>query len=312
MLMHVWYIILFVLYLLNIISHTIGFSLLVKVYRNGSRTPEELFLMTLSISDVLKNVLRVLIIAPVGTFIGKTAGQYIGIILNVGVFLVYILNLFYILIDKFLQVYLHTKYSLYVSVKRTKYLLITTWCFVVVICATCMVYYGKTHFEFENLTTMDVYLSIDVCFFLLACFIYSYIFFKYKQARRPLSQSSRYKSQHIQQHVFCKSRFTVSVLITLSYVILNTIPDIIGSIYRFFNNDVPYKGTSWPIAVVCFICYAISDLLDSWAYIFLHLPVRKFLRRKFRDLIGRSFETQKRNLSISSAVIVSNEMTTQF
>ena len=310
-------IILFIFYLLNILSHAIGFSLLVKLYRNGERTSQEVFLMTLSITAILRSISLILLYetpanTSLRTFIGKPGNIYVGIIVTVGIYFVYTLNLVYILINKFLQVYLHLRYPLYVTIGRTKCLISTTWCVAIGVCAVCMVYM-VTRAQYQNIALIYIYLAIDLCLILFACYIYSYIFLKYKNTRRPPACPSRSQYRHRNIFViFYQSRFTVSALLILSYIVFTTIPDIISCIYRF--NNKTFKDEKWIVTVVCLISYTTSDIVDSWVYIFVHAPVRKLLRKHLRCLLRTRFErTQKdRSFSSTSAVVFANEIITQF
>lgn len=298
-------------YTFTIVNHFIGITLLFKIFQHGRRAAQEMFLLLLSITAITRSIFSLCSVAQRNHFHTKhsnftytiwsysshlklpgtsTAPHYrqlhpkssfvppmavIDIIIAVGVFLTYILNIVYILIDKFLQVYLHMRYMMYVDVQGATYLQFAT-CVSASLATILFIFLNKTRYHLQRIYLMYFYLCIDVLVILLACFIYIYIFGKYRESRCPPHQHSQLKVKRVSStKVFLRSRFTVSAFLVLSYVIFMALPDAVTFVlFLKYKNDWHMR---W-LWLTCCVFYALSDFFDAVIYIFMYPPVRKVLR----------------------------------
>lgn len=313
-----WLILLFTFYILNILSHTFGFCLLFKIYRDGKRTPQEIFLMNLGLSAIIRSILLILLHgspsnSSLNTFIGTPADIcviYAGIVMTVGVYFLYILTLLYILYDKFLQIHHHMVYPIYINENKAKTLILCTWLLLAIVCTVCMILLKRETTDLQNIILSYVYLSTDACVIIHASVIYYYIFRKYKKAKKPpvtIYGLSQMKTQSTFV-VFLKSSFVMSFFLIISFILFSTVPDVISTVYRF-PKGIHNKDKKNLMTVICFISYVASDILDSWVYIFAHAPVRQILC-KWRYALY--LEAKQRSNTTVPTTIVRNDDVTRF
>ena len=124
----------FILVLTNIIANGIGAVLLITHHRNNNNNPQAIYLINLSILQVLLNLIEMLERIPemishtmeLSSFWNNV--QHYGTIVNLtGVWLARYLTIVYVTIDRFFMVRLGFKYQEYFQPKVAKYLVLVTW-----------------------------------------------------------------------------------------------------------------------------------------------------------------------------------------
>ena len=279
-------VVLLILNILNTLLHILGIYLLICVIRNGTETAEKLYLINLSTCEALMNFLeasrRITSLIPLSPGANKIIdeiNQYVLIVMFTGISFVFYLDMIYLTFDKLLDIVLNIKYHLYWDVFKAKRLIKGTWVIGVSLSITIALLYRFTNYDWEGAFFKCFYPTLEFGFIVLAFVTYSFIFYKYKETRRaPLIAGTRYQQKKESYfRIFRRSRFYISVLIILNFLVFMVIPDLI---YLFVG--IIYGHATETLSISCWISYAVSNLLDLWIYTFLQVSVRKLLLRKLK------------------------------
>ena len=277
---------------INVVLHTLGLYLLFCL---PTKKVQQWLLISLSVSELLKNILIQVIILPhilnVATETWETQVYvYLTFFYDYGVTGLYYLTMYFITFDRLLKIHLSNSYSSYCNVQRVKYLLLAIGCFCFFVSVVLSVAYfvsgggeGTTmqYFVFTRYTEAEfvVYAHpcLDILFLLLATVTYYKIFKTYMRSQRRVSRQSLATKKKAQS--MCKkmaqSTFSVPILLILSFIFFAVVPDLISSYYEISKQDVPYS-----VEMVCYLMFLLSDLCDVGIYIFMQRPVRSLLLKK--------------------------------
>ena len=203
---------------------------------------------------------------------------YILIFMFTGISFVYYCDMIYLTLDRLLDIVLNIRYRLFWNEMRARMLLLATWILGICLSVTISLLCYFINFNWEDAFFTYFYPTLEFSFIVLAFVTYSFIFHKYKQTRgAPKVVGSRYNTRRRGSTVetFRNSRFYISVLIILTFLVFMVVPDL-----TYFFVGVIYGNTSDTLAVCCWISYAVSNLLDAWIYIFLQPSVRRLMWKK--------------------------------
>ena len=290
-----------VLDIFNIVINSFACYLLVTIYKNGTGTVEQLYLINLCVTELASCVFILLEempdIFPMSDevhMIFKKVDNYLYIIIYI-LFCEYYLNMIYISVDRFLDIYLNIKYPSYWNEKKTKYLIIFTWVITTALCVTVSVLYKYTTFDYEVIFTKYIHSVLNFGFCALVTCIYSYIFHAYKKTRAaptenrnsdvPRSHSVHNLCQSIQRsyEIFRDSRFYIAVLLVLSFLLFMVVPNLVYLFYGLPNNN------KHDIKDTAKIFYQISFISNAWIYCFVVRRVRTELRKVFLSCRSHTF-----------------------
>ena len=191
---------LIILTFVNIICHSIGLYLLKHVKKNGSENVQHIYIKNLSITELLLNIVvladRVSHLIPRSTGISYTIREfryYCLIFMFTGMVLVYYLIMYYIMLDKMVEIHLNIKYHIYWSESKAKLLVKATCLLGVLTSFSFSLAYGIRKYQFEVIFIIIVYPVLNFVFVILASVMYAFIFYKFKQSR--IQPTSRVRSR---------------------------------------------------------------------------------------------------------------------
>ena len=227
-------IILLLLNLLNTFLHTTGFDLLFHLYKEGNQEVQILFLINLSLIEGFVNITG--FISQITFFYIETSTianeiyTYIRIIHATGMAFIYLMAIIYITVDKWLEILLNIKYSLYVNERRVKYLLTATWLIGLLFNIGLSVAVGVFKIDYENIKAELIkfyYPTFDFIFIIVLIACNAYIFRQFKQTRAMPHQQQTSATAAVHQStflVFRKSKFFIPSLLTFTFVsfVINT------------------------------------------------------------------------------------------
>lgn len=297
----------------NLIIHGIGTWLLYCTYRLGPRSPQSLFLMNLALNVFIKNifllVLDFLIICYYSSEMTHTeyAFWYINVFFVSGIMYNYVLSMFYITADRLLHITLHMKYRIYFTIRKTKALIATTW----VICLSLSVALTLVHhFEYDAMEMVEHQLKMKIYFVyipsvlliiytIFAIITYVMMFLAY--ARSQIETKGRRGSLY---KVYVHSRFSISVLLIGSFLVLMVIPSLIRSGFILSQDNITSFSKEFTLYLK--ISSRLSDLVDGVIYIFLQPSVRKVFCVKLSCLFrGRFFVSSSQKQKNTSMIFSS-------
>ena len=278
--------------------HVLGCYLLTCQYRNGLQNTQQLFLINLSVSEGALNFLQLLTnhvdptssglinnlkagnisttnhvhrlsssdISSSPSTVATMIRHYIKTVRGYGFTTMYFLTMIYLTFDKLLDIYLNIRYHLFWNERRTKKLIVVTWCITLTSAILVSVAYHFTGFNDHETLDLYVYPTLDVIFLFIASLTYVFIFHKYKKSRIPpvpmnINQSAVRLSTF---KVFQKSRFYIPVLLITSFIIFVAIPDFIQM--AFVAKGFTHDGHD-----------SVHELRILWAMSFLIDAIRAFL-----------------------------------
>ena len=218
----------------------------------------------------------------------------------VGISLVFYFDMVYITLDKLLEILLNIKYPLYWNKRRTKILLLVTWCVSGVVVVVVSLLHAYLDFEWEVYAFKYCFPVLNFVFIVVACSSYSFIFYKFRQTRTPRKVGKRetddsllpdgriskekYGAVKTDKGVFQlirRSRFFMIFLLIVTFLMFIVVPDLTYLFVHVINNK-----HSKNLEIACWILYAVGNLADCYIYIFLQPPVRKLLIKKISSRLS--------------------------
>lgn len=299
---------------INFMLHSTGCYLLICLYKNGSSSTQQLFLINLSVIIALRNLLiiPVLILDLVphneeSEFIQDGGNGYIieithKILRNMiatTVFFLYYMSMYYLTLDRLLAVCLHFRYSTLCTIGRVKLLLLVTWFigFGLIICLSILSSNGIISSDY---TPYDyyAYLSLALGFIILAIFTYGILFHSFRKSLELRTRSSlattvtatRLNSTSNIYAVFRQSNFYISILLITNFVVFLVAPDLLY-LFDGLRNKFSQPDDNL-VEYIVVTMYVISDLIDAYIYIFIKKNVRDLLEEKLK-VLRRLFVRQK-------------------
>ena len=285
-------IILLFLCIINIFLHILGIYLLTSIKKINKNTVQHLVIVNLSISEVCICVIRLVnIVTRLGLdwcdydkrIIGE-ADHYFQTIIFTLLSFTYYFSILLITVDRLLACCLTVRYPIYLDVHKAKRVLIGISVIGVLIYVTTEVSYQITGNELTDSIYLYFYIPFDGIFVITAVFTYSVMFHRYKESVKRRSRIRSISITRIKRistfQIFHKSKFYVSALLVLTFVMFNVTADLI---YLFAVKVMRVRSEIIVNAIR--ISYMVSFLADGLVYIFLQPFVRRLLFQKIR--LGR-------------------------
>ena len=273
-------IILLLMNTMNIILHTTGSSLLITLYKNGKDSVRHLLIINLSLIEAIMSFVGVMITVSEMIFHengawSNTFDKYVSILRNTGLIFLYITSMYFITVDRLLEIHLNIKYSLYCNDMNSKLLLISTWIVGIAITITVIILTLLTEFEYEKPLYFYFFSPLTVGFVVLAIAVYISIFRKFRASRRrkPSGDNKNIKAESIWT-VFKKSKFFIPTLLIGTFIVFVTVP---GSVYNYVVFIL--KRQRYVVGAILLISHSVSLAVDAITYVFLQNDVRRLLRR---------------------------------
>ena len=266
-------------YIICIILHCIGIRLLIKakVKPNSQR----LITVNLALAEILQSLMNLYLIvmgiAKLNASLGKMGYT------ETFVFLVatYIkrCTMLYMTIDRFLDVKLNIKYSIYFTNKKVISILIAIWIIVITgAMISCLVAgFSKSVDLVDTIQATEIYryLALDIIITLIAVLVYTYL---YKLARK-VAHSIQQQSANANSIYRTKSKFRVPAMIVFSYALSTLTIFILMKIFiKFCKNNICSKWTTLLSAT----CILMNFYSDVFIYVFLQRDVRKLWKAIFK------------------------------
>ena len=275
---------------LNLILHSIGTFLLIKIYRNYKETIEMLHLINLSVTELLGSIIILLDegaeliystidIPPNVIILLKEVDSYLYIVIYV-IFCVYYMGMIYIIFDKLMVVLLNLRYPVYWNGTKSRYLLSITWLAAVMICVTICIACKFGSFNYQVFFTEYLSPIFNFSFVIFAVCTYVYLFHKYRQTRMVPFHDRRRMRKEDRQNMwqdFRNSRFYISVLLIISFLIFIVIPDLIYLFHGWAGKERSHAAKD-----AIKVSFQLSFVSDAVIHILMQPDVRMFCLRTIR------------------------------
>ena len=323
--------VLMVLYITNIVLHSIGLYLLHCLRKSGDGDVQLVYIMNLStvelVISVLNLILNMLYMFPYHDTAAlirmKQTNEYLTIVIHTMLSFVFYMCMILITLDKMLEVWLNIRYSIYCNAMKAKYLMYFTWVIGFIIFVIIITTYLLLEFPYHKFNVY-CFLIFDFSFITIAVVSYSSIFYKYKETRmHPSGNRNNGQSRRSLLKIFLNSRFYISILLIASFILFMIVPDLIYVFVLIQNGLRKHAiGTAFQdhihknaLEQVVSLLYTISFLCDGTIYILMQTNVRRLLWRKLRMMrfVRRVFpktEAKLRTRREADISIIINSTTT--
>ena len=272
-------------YLVPITLHLIGLYLLHATRWAHSNKIQRLYLVNLSIAEIVRGVLKFLY-PMILIWTGDSrngAAFYLWMIQTSGGFLWYILVMVQLTVDRFLEVYLNLRYQIYCTEERTKIGLIvsaalSTIIAIIMCCRLDVDDFDVTHY----ILSLYFWPATEITFLLVASFTYTYLFIKIRANRQKVkrllqqfprertpTQAELNRGRNLQK---IKKHFYLPSFLILSFILFWIVPDMTEFFLMLCNKPVP-SMTSLYVN----ISYSLAMTIDALIYVFASAPVRNHL-----------------------------------
>ena len=285
------YSLLLILNVLNVVLHTVGTYALLVLYRNTQDRPQRLLLINHSFCESVRHFLDVIIVIlhlvslpqqHVLTYIRF----FLEMIAETGICVVEYLAMVYITLNKLFEILLNVKYRDYWNERKTKTLVLSTWCVGLLICVLSTATSILTSYDIDVIFHQLVYPLCDFVFIAVALVTLISILQKYNKRRRKLLlQKYVHNKKRLDSATFrmfvgrgmqAKRNFAVPVVLIVIFLVLLIVPDM-----TYFLVGVVNKSKQSDLLVTCIlILNAIASQIDACVYLFFLPDVRKLLNRR--------------------------------
>ena len=308
-----YYVHLFLL-LVNVVLHSICSLLLAYTYQNERpRKTQPLYLLNLSISELLRNSVNFSI--DTYMFISKPDelfyATYITFVWVVELTFVlpYLAAMFLLTGDRLAACLLGIQYNIKCTVFRAKATILTTWIFSVLVVPSAYyaVYIGYGYREFSSTVEMFRYIWAALIQLHMIFAIVSYIimFTVFVRSRRRTNSDQQ---QSLLQ-LFAHSKFYVAILLISTFIVMQGIPALFFIYYtQFSNSNNGLVISNWRLFVYYAITVTLSDTTDAMIYVFLYNPIRNLLQTKLRVLFSPCLHLWNRTLTEVSLLQLNNRI----
>lgn len=273
--------------LMTIVTHGLGILLLQNVYKNEDQKPEIIYLINLSISEILfmfTDILRTpftnfVEFSPRITSVVEETQEYVAIYGGFGIISAWYLSMLHLTLDRLLDVLLNIKYSLFCYPERTKLVIRITWFITSTFGVTMCLLHRFVNFDSMRILVKFVFPCFDFIFIIIAIVTYGIIFHKYRHSRTPPTKSSIYStsSRVSITDTFRASRFNLPLCLIVTFIFFITIPDFLYS----FGVANYQMGTN-VVDEICEVSIVLGCCSDGLIYIFLSPSVKRLLMKKLR------------------------------
>ena len=278
-----------ILLLANLFIQSVGLHLLTSVQADDGNDAQLIYITNLCVVEliitviwIVKGTFSVISFSLFGTVSATITkiNEYVAIVTCAILWFNIYMSMHYIIIDKLLQVILNIKYPTHCNVKNARSVVTATWVAGIFACACIAIPYEIVEVNYEEINSM-FYISFGVVFMIFGIGAYSFIFYRYIQARFDPCQRRilSFRRQSL-FHVFKHSRFAISVLLMTSFVLFVIIPDVLigfAGIVKTRDNgmlDIHF--------VLLLALHQFSFICDGYIYIFMQPEVRRLFSRKLR------------------------------
>lgn len=272
-------IIFMLLYLINVISHSLALHLLTCLKRNGMKNVDFIYQTNLCVINLM--MFAIGLARYIFIRISKNGEQFdrinnhLFIIVTFLFVLVYMMTKVFILLNKLFEIKLNILYPIYWNNNKTKISILMIWTFAFIGIAITTISYHFRIFSFKLIYPVYILVPVTAVYILVAVSSTAYIFYKYNKLRLlPCVYVKRQVTVSFWA-VFLRSRFFIPILLTGTFTLFNLIPLVIVAYINVTNPKDDF------ITVVK-RCILISILFDSIG-VFLDRNVKRFVRKKIRD-----------------------------
>lgn len=272
----------------NILLHGLGFCFLLLLYKKGQRSSQRIYLLNLSLVELLQNLLRLLVHSIVlqrmlqsHNTIGKV-GQCILNVTNSGMYYLCFMSVLLLTGDRLLCV--GFKYAKAWSIEKCINILKCTWTFNVMISVAMVLftYFYLDNIElsrrFDYILTVYIPTTLFITFLVFAVVTYSIMFSQFFTSSR-VTQRNRTASQSSIMYTFSQSKFFMSLIIITAFLVLMVIPGLIATIKILHGKPLE----RW-YQIYLNISVTLNDTADGLIYVFFQPDVKRLLITKIGEL----------------------------
>lgn len=273
--------------------HGVGVILLLSYHRRGIKKAQNIFIINLSICELLISSTDFVIRLPevLLEVYDETFGafqDYMLIFLYSGVSFVYYLDMIFITLDRLLSILLSIRYRVHCTNSRAKRLIQVTWVIGLLFSFIISAVYHFTEFPWEKALFTYFFPFIELIFLILAVVTYILIFRKYRKSllsfRANIYPGAKYNSKQ-----FSSSNFYIPVLMISIFVVFMLIPDFVYLFYGIIGGN-----DSAELSGLCWVSYGISSLSNGYVYIFLQKSIRAGFMKRFCCCAPSVFRKRKK------------------
>lgn len=289
--------------------------LIMKYLKRTHRDPQQLYLINLAASEIVANILLIVrdtanVIRPVNSKIPSpyhTVFWCLNMAYVSGVSYIYITARFYVTGDRLLHIVLHAKYAQHWTIRRTWKILAVTWFINIFISIglALLTYFRFDYVRYEaKISRFFAVYILTVVYLLFSVFVvvaYTLMFLNHARSKRHTARKRSTVAPPSLYSIFTKSRFFISALLVLTYLVLTVIPSLTRAVYLIGGYKVPY-----PLTFAYLVSTRVSYTVDGVIYTFLQKCIRELLREKFVCTQEESeSEMQTETYSIHASATVS-------
>ena len=186
------------------------------------------------------------------------------------------LIMIYLVVDRFLEVFLHMRYPTVFNKKRARYTLASIWIISAIYGVAAGIYRLRVN-GINAMYTIHNYASfvLDIIFVLTAVSVYVYFYIKVRNFQQNCLVVGPHLANESTSNRFSvrNAKFIIPFLIVVSYLLFNVSATILFKVWSYGDRVHTRKKRSYMLLVIR-IMYNLGFICDSILYIFLQKKIR--------------------------------------
>lgn len=186
--------------------------------------------------------------------------------------------LFSLTMDRFLEIYLHLRYTNSIFVQHGQKICHASWTITIIYFVTISTLYKTIELDvwLIEITFAKIFMTLSTFVLVTFSIVYGYIFYKIRTARKRRGQHGR-------------AKIFVPFFIVLSFILFVAIPDTI----------LVFKSS---LNLYALLFYRLNGVFDAFVYMFMHPVIRRMIhkwikRKAISDVQTLSFPLSSRGVS---------------
>ena len=266
-------------FILPIFCHPVGIYLLLKVKHRCDDQPQYWHLLSMSIGELWYCIHSLITGITRECTTNFTVNFVLGVIQNSGMLCFIFLVKLVILLDRFMEIYLHLHYQRLCSLRRTKLVLFCSFLVSIFVTVSCF-FAIRSAAEMPRFFVLFFWPPICLIYLGSSVTVYSYIRWKqYSFAKIAIkvypepNLSSNPRPNHQQQQRTQKNIFLPNLLV-LTFVLFWVLPLVLLFVEHCNENFRLHYGD---LIVTCLVMLGL--VVDVFLYVMMYRPVRSYLKR---------------------------------
>ena len=273
----------FAVFLITLFVLCFGIYFLLKCSKRMAKN-QNVYLINFTMSEIVLTLYHILCAVVMASYPTEKSNKWFVIaqIMHYNTtWLVNLLTLTFLTLDRFAEVYLNITYEVYITRRKTMFIILGIWMLAFSAGISSVHVWIVYNFDILHYSLAYFYPILDLSLFVLGIVIYTYIYIKCIRSKVSTSSSPKEDTEENRTGTATKQRkIFVPVLIMITFTIFVFIPDMV---YLLLINvlKITVATRTWLLWLFS-VSYSLNMISDVSIYIFMQRGIRTMLLKRWR------------------------------